>query len=166
MNNSPLVDAIDRITPWSKGDERAPHKPLLLLYAFGRYANGENNEVTFIELESVLKDLLIEFGPTRQSYHPEYPFWRLQQDRLWEVTADSDLDSRASNTDIPVTELRGKNARGRFPAWVLKELDSESSLVGELAQRVLSRHFNASLHEDIAAAVKLFEEFAGVIVKR
>jgi len=30
--------------------------------------------------------LLREFGPVRLNYRTEYPFWRLQNDKLWEVS--------------------------------------------------------------------------------
>jgi len=36
-------------------------------------------------LEPDLERLLFEFGPPRKAYHPEYPFWRLQNDGVWEV---------------------------------------------------------------------------------
>jgi putative restriction endonuclease len=46
-----------------------------------------------------LTGLLKEFGPPRQSYHPEYPFWRLQNDGAWEVHAAGSLKARKGNTD-------------------------------------------------------------------
>ena len=70
MEGNSLIQAIDRIQPWSRGDDPAPHKPLLLLYMLGRHINGEHGGITFTELEPILKELLIEFGPTRQSYQP------------------------------------------------------------------------------------------------
>ena len=82
------------------------------------------DEVSFAEIEGELTDLLVEFGPLRQSYHPEYPFWRLQNDGIWEVTSDMPLRYRTSNTDIPVTELRQKKARGRLPQSASDELSA------------------------------------------
>ena len=38
-----------------------------------------DSEVKFL-IDGELRELLIEFGPGRKSYHPEYPFWRLQND--------------------------------------------------------------------------------------
>jgi hypothetical protein len=42
-----ILKAFDRINVWSRGSERAPHKPLLVLYALGRLARGEPNAIAF-----------------------------------------------------------------------------------------------------------------------
>jgi putative restriction endonuclease len=36
--------------------------------------------VSSADVDRDLRKLLIEFGPQRRSYHPEYPFWRLRND--------------------------------------------------------------------------------------
>ena len=79
---------IDRLNVWSSGGKRAPHKPLLLLLILGRHARGLADEVSFVEIEKDLKELLVEFGPPRKSIHPEYPFWYLRNDGIWNVTSD------------------------------------------------------------------------------
>ena len=148
-------EKVDQLNVWSRGDERAPHKPLLLLLVLGRTLQDLPDEVSFAEIEGELTDLLVEFGPFRKSYHPEYPFWRLQNDGIWEVTSNMPLRHRTSNTDIPVTELRQKKARGRLPQSVSDELSASPQLLIEVAQSILDSHFPYSLHEDIAAAVGL-----------
>ena len=148
-------DKVDQLNVWSYGGERAPHKPLLLLLILARKSRALPNEVTFTEIEDTVRDLLFEFGPSRKSYHPEYPFWRLQNDGIWEVASDVPLRSIESNIDIPITELRGKNARGRLRQSVLDELETSPELITEVAQSILDSHFPDSLHEDIAAAVGL-----------
>jgi putative restriction endonuclease len=73
----PQTDAVSgfaRLRVWERAGVRAPHKPLLVLYALGRWANGEK-AVPFAEAAAPLRALLAEFGPPRRSYHPEYPFW-------------------------------------------------------------------------------------------
>ena len=146
---------VDHLNVWSRSGVRAPHKPLLLLLVLGRKSQGLPDEVSFREIEEKLKDLLIEFGPLRGAYHPEYPFWRLQNDGIWQVSSDSPLRSRASNTDVPVTELRQKNARGRLPQSASDEFRASPRLLMEVAESILDSHFPYSLHEDIAAAVGL-----------
>ena len=77
MNRQAILEQFDRLNIWSRGDQRAPHKPLLVLYALGR-SRGESGDLPFRDTEPILTALFKEFGPSRQSYHPEYPFWRLQ----------------------------------------------------------------------------------------
>ncbi len=40
--------------------------------------------IHYAKVDRDLRTLLAGFGPSRKSYHPEYPFWRLQKDGLWE----------------------------------------------------------------------------------
>jgi putative restriction endonuclease len=83
VDRAAVLKLFDDLTVWSSGDQRAPHKPLLILYALGRYRPGEPSEIPFAEVSRDLTELLKEFGPSRKSYHPEYPFWRLQNDGVW-----------------------------------------------------------------------------------
>ena len=98
MNSEELKEGFNNLTVWKRGGERAPHKPLLALYAIGRALRGEPRMVEYAKVDADLGKLLIEFGPRRQSYHPEYPFWRLQNDRLWELTRTEGLTTRRGDT--------------------------------------------------------------------
>ena len=113
---------------------------MLLLLVLGRRSQRLPDEVSFAEIEETLTDLLVEFGPLRHSYHPEYPFWRLQQDGIWEVISDIPLTT-PPHANALVTELRQNNARGRLPEWASDELSANPGLLIEVAQSTLDRHF-------------------------
>jgi putative restriction endonuclease len=85
--------------------------------------------------------LLTEFGPTRQSYHPEYPFWRLQNDGLWIVDEADRLERRTGQSDIPNRELLDKDVHAHFTAEIAQRLDGDPSLVADVALRLLDGHF-------------------------
>lgn len=74
------LELVSSIKTWKKGSERAVNKPLLTLLLLARALRGEPSRVQFKELHEPLARLLKEFGPRRQTYHPEYPFWHLQSD--------------------------------------------------------------------------------------
>jgi putative restriction endonuclease len=154
MDSEAILKRFDELRIWKQGDQRAPHKPLLVLYALGRWQRGLT-EVSYREAEPELTALLREFGPPRKSDHPEYPFWRLQNNRVWTVVADGPMKPRASNTDPPKSELLAKHARGGFTDDVKASLTSEPRRVTEIAFRLLERHFPESLHQDILNAVGL-----------
>lgn len=61
------IERIEQLRRWTRNGERAPHKPLLLLYALGRYQADGGAPVRFSEAEGQLNDLLAEFGPPRRS---------------------------------------------------------------------------------------------------
>lgn len=154
MNQQDVLKAIDKLRAWSRDDERAPHKPLLILLALGELARGKE-DISFEDCEPKLTELLKEFGPSRSAQHPEYPFWRLQNDGIWKVTADKIMTTRKSNTDIPRTELRRHHAVGAFTHPVLAILREHPALINEIASTLLNAHFPESLHFDILEEVGL-----------
>jgi putative restriction endonuclease len=150
-----VLERFDRLNVWRRGGQRAPHKPLLVLYALGRWQRGDRADLPFREAERDLTDLLKEFGPPRQAHHPEYPFWRLQNDRVWTVRAAGTLHARQSNTDPTKRSLLATDARGNFSDDVQRAFRSNPSLVASIAARLLEHHFPESLHQDILSAVGL-----------
>ena len=65
MTFEDLINKINNITVWKKGDERAPHKPLLILYALSEFESSKKSDIHFTEAKDRLKQLLIDFGPKR-----------------------------------------------------------------------------------------------------
>ncbi len=155
MTRQAILEQFDRLNVWSRGDQRAPHKPLLILYALGRWSRGESGDIPFRDAEPVLTSLLKEFGPSRQSYHPEYPFWRLQNDGVWTVRAPADLTLRRGHTDPVKSELLANNVAAGFAPEVQDTLRADPSLVTDIAARLLENHFPESIHADILSAVGL-----------
>lgn len=75
-----LQQAIADITIWRKGEQRAPHKPLLLLHVLAGYQQGHGRLFDYgSEVRDHLHSLLERFGPQRAQYRPDMPFWRLQE---------------------------------------------------------------------------------------
>jgi putative restriction endonuclease len=46
MASDDILHRFDRINVWKKHDQRAPHKPLLVLYALGRWHNGSDSSLS------------------------------------------------------------------------------------------------------------------------
>jgi putative restriction endonuclease len=155
MTRDSVLRLFDKLNVWSRGDQRAPHKPLLVLYALGRWGRGEAGDIPFKQVDPDLTGLLKEFGPPRQSYHPEYPIWRLQNDGVWVVHATGPLTPRQGNTDAKKSDLVAKDAAGGFTPEVQAALRSDPALVSEVAARLLENHFPESIHADILNAVGL-----------
>ena len=155
------------ITMWQKGGVRAPHKPLLVLYAIGKLQRGEGRLIPFADVDRDLKKLLIEFGPTRKSYHPEYPFWRLRNDGIWELQNAEKVVKRKSSTDAKKSELLRHNVKGGFTEEVYEQISGNSSLMKQIVADLLDENFPTSIHEDILQAVGIdFDEKVAVLKKR
>lgn len=150
-----LVRRIEEIGQWQRGAERAPHKPLLLLYAIGRAARREPRMVSYSAVEPVLRRLLEQFGAPGRRPSPEYPFWYLQNDGLWELDAvDEVLPRRAGRKEPRVSVLRA-GISGGLPEWAFEMLASDRRLRTRIIRFLLARNFPRSLHGDICAELGL-----------
>jgi putative restriction endonuclease len=148
-----LVDWVDRVAGirrWTRRSERAPHKPLLLLYALGRFQREGGRPMAFSAIEADLKRLLREFGPPRDT-SPGYPFHHLATDGVWMVETVHGPGSPGSE----LGRLRASQATGRLHPDLLRALHDDSQLVSRLARLLLDANFEPSLHPDICALVGL-----------
>lgn len=106
---------------WQRGGERAPYKPLLLLYALGRYAHGAPRLLEYAKLDKELTRLFREFGPPRAAYHSVYPFWYLRTDGIWEVPGSEAARVREGKAGEPTkTWLRENRIAGGLTPELLK----------------------------------------------
>lgn len=150
MDGDTLKSIIQNLSIWKKGEQRAPHKPLLMIYALSRVIKDKSDRfISYKEVGESLKQLLIEFGPRRQSYHPEHPFVRLKNDGIWELSAPID------NRSIKDKLLLANNVSGGFTSEVFNLLSNNDDLVKEIVYLLLNQHFPESIHEDILEAVGL-----------
>ena len=101
-----LKQAISNITIWRKGEQRAPHKPLLLLYVLSLYRQGHGRLFNYAsEIYEPLLDHLERYGPQRRDQHPDMPFWRLKGDGFWELHY-AELCSTSGNTRARSSSVR------------------------------------------------------------
>ncbi|HEV2071237.1 MAG TPA: HNH endonuclease [Acidimicrobiales bacterium] len=144
------LDRIGGIRQWSRGGERAPHKPLLLLYVLGRLQRTGTSKVSYADAEPILTELLRNFGPPGRKTSPAYPFHHLQSDGIWTVDAPA-----ASDLGSSPTQLRGSGATGQLPTRFEAALGKDARLVAIAARFLLDANFPESLHSDICAVVGL-----------
>ena len=145
-----LKQAISNITIWRKGEQRAPHKPLLLLHVLSRYRQGHERLFNYSsEIYEPLLDLLERYGPQRRDQRPDMPFWRLKGDGFWELQ-NAELCSTNGSRQPPRRELTEYNVAGGFDADNFALVAKNHRLIDTLAQQLLEAHFPASIQEDIA----------------
>ena len=155
MDREQIIHRFETLRQWRSDGERAPHKPLLVLYAIGKLLRGENRLISYTDdIEQNLKNLLREFGPRRDNYNPHFPFWRLQNDGIWEVS-DADRIRQTTSGDAYITDLRNYNVSGGFNETISEQLQNDSELVFEVIHTLLEKHFPPSIHEDILQAVDI-----------
>ncbi|MFI2413394.1 phosphorothioated DNA-binding restriction endonuclease [Streptomyces sp. NPDC018947] len=150
------LERIARLRQWTQRGTRAPHKPLLLLYALGRYREDPDGGLRYTAVERDLQRLLVEYGPPHRTT-PAYPFHHLVGDGVWEVRTDRGPGSPGSG----VRDLRETGATGRLAPDLRAALRREPDLLGRIARLLLDLHFPPSLHGELCEAVGLEAEPAG-----
>jgi putative restriction endonuclease len=161
MDRQELTDKFRGLTVWKQGDQRAPHKPLLVLLALGYLQREGRRELAYTEIEGAMKGLLEDFGPPRQSYHPEYPFFHLQNDGVWELATDGNIQLPMDRQLPSAGVFQDYRVQGGFPDPVFRTLRDDPEAVREVAHLMLAGHFPETLHEDILQAVGLDLEAPG-----
>ncbi len=137
----------------ASGGQRKPHKPLLLLYAIARLVRFGERELPFEQVRAALMPLLGAYAPpVRAQHHPEYPYWHLRSDGLWEIPGADALERGAKGFPL----MSGfQRSIGRLPETYARALRDDPALVRRVVQILLDEHFEPSLHEDVLAAVGL-----------
>ncbi|OLT20461.1 restriction endonuclease [Actinomadura sp. CNU-125] len=143
------VERVTNLNQWRRGDTRAPHKPLLLLYALGHFQNHGDEPIVYRDAEDRLGHMLDEFW--RKGSSPAYPFHHLTNDGLWHVRTDDGGGSPGPN----VGPLRRSNAAGRFTDELVRDLRDDPGLAARLGRAILDANFEPSLHEELCAQVGL-----------
>ena len=140
---------------WKRGSQRAPHKPLLLLYALGKWSNGHRA----FEWRNCKKDfgaLIEQFGGSAKA-EVSNPFARLRNDldgKLWIVEGELVLGA----SDNPsVRALNENNNIARFHPDFEKELANRGAF-DTLVNQLLVEHFSETQFEDILMACGLASE--------
>lgn len=153
-----LLDAIDDLNIWKRGDKRAPHKPLLLLYALAKCADDPEAKLEFSLIEDDIHELLNEFWKIRSSkHHVNDPFWRLQGDKIWQVEAKGKIRQTSSGGAF-VADLKKYNAVGFFSPHIVQEIRSNPDIVQRAVRKLLDEHFSESLHRSILESVGMSYE--------
>jgi hypothetical protein len=97
LDRETLLAMFDGIRQFARGGRRAPHKPLLLLYALGRLKHDRQAEIRFNTTEAALQPLLRVYGPWGASARVSYPYSRLASDGLWQLPDRADLFDAGGN---------------------------------------------------------------------
>lgn len=152
-----LLDALGRLRRATTAGQRAPHKPLLLLWLFARFQQVGSSAVSYVEAEGPVSDLINEFGPPMRSpsaagQRAAMPFVHLERE-LWSVTS-------ANGEPLPTStaERRGVllelGARGQLRPEVEAVLGNQDNL-SAAGNLILDQHFTPTLARLITETIGL-----------
>jgi putative restriction endonuclease len=154
---SELMGRLTRLRKAQIGGQRAPHKPLLLLWLFGRFAATGSTRTPYAEAADPVSRLISEFGPPVKSPALErqraaMPFVHLERD-IWALRDRADDDIGA---DAPERArwLLDHGAVGELRPEVTALL-ADCTTLAAAARLLLDQHFTPVLSEMICTAVDL-----------
>ena len=154
MDREAIIQKFESLKPWKRSGKRAPHKPLLVLYAIRRLLQDRKRCLRYSEIHENLGKLLEEFGPTEARPRPYYPFWHLRNDGVWEIP-DAEKIRETKSGDPFKRDLDRHDVSGGFPKNIVHQLQDDSTLSLEVIQSLLEIHFPRSIHEEILQAVEI-----------
>ena len=151
-----LLERLATVQTHKAHDQRAPHKPLMLLFALGRVGSDPGHRlIPYATAEAGFRKLWDDFGRPGRSPKAHYPFWRLRNDNgLWEIPDESSFPT-TSKGDLLIGEAKDLRITGGFAEDVHDLLRRQPTIVSRAALQILSDHFPPSLHGDILEAVGL-----------
>lgn len=150
-NYEDILAKFQNLRVWSRNGVRAPYKPMLAMWAIGRCLRGEPRLASFNTVNHELTRLIRLFGPYRRSVPTAYPFWRMQNDGVWEIDRPGNVRLDSSRNAL-VSSLRELGIKGGLTEPIYNAFQDDQDLAWRVVLFLLEAHFPASLHEDILEA--------------
>lgn len=160
-----LLRTFKDIKTWKSGGGRAYHKPLLILLMLGKFMDEGSESVLFEDIEAELTQMLKRYGSARKIYHPEYPFWRLQNDGIWQLSNAENVKVSSSG-DPSRTELIKNKVSGGFTPEVMEEIRKNPVAAYKIAHSLVNNNFTPNLSDDILNEVGIEVELEYVDYRR
>ena len=134
-----------------KGDDEAVNKPLLLLYALGKYQHGMKS-IYYAHAKKALENLLNKYGTRNVRTNAHYAFYRLSSDidgNLWKLKNIENCPPPNSSCDISGKHLEANFVSGCFAGDIQNAFDNNPALIVKITQMLLDKHFPPSLHNEL-----------------
>ena len=146
-----ILDRFRSLHVWKRNGKRAPHKPLLVLWALGKVQNGNFGPWSFDEIYNGLIPLLREFAPSSKVLRPEHPFRHLENDKVWAFNHELPKEPRV----LSAAFFRRNKYEGSFSADVEQALKANPKLAEEIISIMMDAHFPESYFPDIAESCSI-----------
>jgi predicted restriction endonuclease len=139
-----LITLIKNISVYNGEKGKNPHKALLLICILEKFKHTQVSSVSYREIYQPLKELISIYSNSKV-IHPDYPFWYLQNDHLFEVFCKVEPKFRSGKDFPPHAELIKKDAAGKLPFWIEKILKKDPELINLLEKTISNEILNDSL---------------------
>lgn len=144
--DGPLFMSMLRSLNRHSSDERglAPHKPIVLFLAVQRLQET-GSSVLIYEKEFTLIRVLIRDFDSNGTPSSDYPFWYLQNDKLFEVSYIPPLRMRKGKEFPPHASLMKSKAIGKIPFWIEQLLRKDAELRDQALRHISKKCLGVEL---------------------
>lgn len=161
MNRQEFLALLENISVWKEGDKRAPHKPVMLLYAISEFQKGRDI-LSYEEIDKPVSQILKSLMPNKKVINPHYPFWYLKNDGVWHIPNAGDIKFRKGKTEPLKSELKKFGTKAGFNSDVIELIKREPDILPEAIHLLLETHFPITIQQDVINMLNLEVEFVNV----
>ncbi|MCU7823501.1 HNH endonuclease [Kitasatospora sp. DSM 101779] len=134
---------VGELAPAERDGSRAPHRPLLLLWALAQAVQRRPRLQPWSRIQPAAGALLTRFGGVADPREAVvYPFWSLQKSELWEIEDADSLELTSRDRRPKRSALDGIDPRAGLLEDVHELLAADRAFAAELAATLLVRFFN------------------------
>ncbi|MCP9986902.1 HNH endonuclease [Streptomyces sudanensis] len=153
MDRRDVIGRIGKLKPAQRSTGRAPHRPILLLWAIGQALQGKPRQQHWSDVSEATSDLLARYASVRNDRQAALnPFWALRGDGLWEIEGSEALALTSKGRRPLVSSLDSMNPLGGLPKQVYDSFVRDPELAAWAVESLLLRFFTpapAGLLEDL-----------------
>lgn len=145
---SNIFEKFKAIRVYKEDEKWSVHKPILLLYALSKCRHKNERLLNFHDVDSFFKQCFLRFHFDGKAENSHYPFGKLENDGIWEVTNSKQL-KRTSVGHLFKNELLEKDICGGFTRAIYDELALDNALIDKIMQYILATYINNKSHQNI-----------------
>lgn len=146
MTEEELINILEGLVTWRKGDQVAPHKPLMILFALSKYLNEGQAELHYPNVYESFGNLLEQYTNSKKQT-PFNPFYRLykQTPNLWHSSSPRTL----KDTEITHKVLLEMNMPAGLHPEILELIQSQPRVIQRIIEVLLPKICGDSIQDDI-----------------
>lgn len=108
--------------------------------------------ILFAKIDQAFNEIFFKFSLEGNSNNSHYPFGKLENDGIWEITESNTL-KRASVGHLSKKELLDKNICGGFTEQIFQALHNDTPLLASIANHFIHRYFPQEQHSSLCLAM-------------
>ncbi|MCF7988202.1 MAG: hypothetical protein K9L60_11600 [Methylovulum sp.] len=136
-----ILKKFQDVRVFSENNKPSLHKPVLLLFALSQCYHNEKRLISFAVIDQFFTLIFQKLSLSGKSSNSHYPFGKLENDGIWEVT-ESKFLKRTSVGHLSKKELLDKNICGGFTEEIFQELRNNSCLLITIVDYFLNQYFS------------------------